>query len=394
LSGERGSPTRCCPFLLDMNLTISKRSIIILFLFPLCLTSCAHTLYIGKLAWGEAKILGGSVPCQEVLSDEQVSEEIKEGIRLVQEVKEFSQQRWGLRLDNCYETFYRVKGDALIYLASACPQDSLEPYTWRFPIVGEVEYKGFFSEKDATKEIRKLEEKGYDTCLQQAITFSTLGWLSDPLYSTVVERHPVVVITIIIHELVHNTVFFKDETEFNEQIASFIAEKGTLMFIEERFGSSSSWYRFAQDRARDEDEVVGFFQGLYDSLKGLYAQDISREEKLRTRQEIFSHGQQDLIELSRQLTAEDFSGRIERLNNAVVLAYRRYLPSSVGLLQQVYEALGGDVKGLIELLITIRKAKEPPQPLLERWLSERSLHPSDVDLHGSSSAVTGDLYSQ
>ena len=112
-----------------MKITFLQRLIIIFLFVPFVLTSCAHTLYIGKLAWGEAKILGGSVPYQEVLSDEEVSEEIKEGIRLVQEVKEFSHQRLGLRLDTSYETFYRVKGDTLIYLVSACLQDSLEPYT-------------------------------------------------------------------------------------------------------------------------------------------------------------------------------------------------------------------------------------------------------------------------
>lgn len=374
----------------DMKVALSQRSIIILLFFPVFLTSCAHTLYIGKLAWGEAKILGGSVPYQEVLSDEEVSQEIKEGIRLVQEVKEFSHQRLGLRLDGAYETFYQVKGDGLIYLVSACPQESLDPYTWRFPIVGEVEYKGFFSEKDAIKEIKRLEEKGLDTCLQQAIAFSTLGWLSDPLYSTVVERHPVVIMNIIIHELVHTTIFFKGETEFNEHIASFIAEKGTFMFIEERFGSSSDWYHLAQNHAQDEDLVAGFFQRLYDSLKGLYAQDISREEKLKMRKKIFAQGHQDLIELGRQLTAEDLSGRIGLLNNAVVLAYRRYLPSSTDLLEQVYEALGGDITGLIELLYTIHKAHQTPQPFLERWLRERACYPSDDDLRSPSSAVIRD----
>lgn len=372
MSGERGSPTRCCPFLLDMNLTISKRSIIILFLFPLCLTSCAHTLYIGKLAWGEAKILGGSVPCQEVLSDEQVSEEIKEGIRLVQEVKEFSQQRWGLRLDNCYETFYRVKGDALIYLASACPQDSLEPYTWRFPIVGEMEYKGFFSKEDADKEIKKLEEKGFDTCLQQAIAFSTLGWLGDPIYSTVLDQHPVIVINSIIHELVHNTIFFKGETAFNEQLASFVAEKGTLQFINERFERPSPFYRLALDLAQDEDLMAGFFQGLYDALEGVYSQDLTREEKIRKREEVFTHGQQRLAELNKQLKTGKVAGPMKRLNNAVILAHRRYGIPPDGLLMHVYEALGEDIEGLIDLLQTVRKSKEKPTPFLEQWLQKRS----------------------
>ncbi|OGP53002.1 MAG: hypothetical protein A2Y65_04320 [Deltaproteobacteria bacterium RBG_13_52_11] len=338
--------------------------------FPL-LTSCANTLYIGKLAWGEAKIVGGSVPYEEILGDEEVKQQIKEGIRLVQEVKEFSQQKLGLYLDDCYETFYRVKGDALIYLVSACPKDSLEPHTWRFPIVGEVEYKGFFNRADAVKEIKKLEKRGFDTCLQQAIAFSTLGWLHDPIYSTVLDSHPVIVINIIIHELVHNTVFFKGETEFNEQIASLIAEKGSLMFIEERFGLSSPSYQFALDLVGDEGLIAGFFQELYDVLKGLYTQDLPPEEKVRMREEIFAHGQRRLAEFSKQLKARDPSDHIGRLNNAVVLASRRCLSPSQGLLQQAYEALGGDVRGLIELLLTMRKSKEPPYRFLERWLQER-----------------------
>jgi predicted aminopeptidase len=352
------------------------RSLIIFFLFPLFLGACANTLYMGKLAWGEARILGGAVPNEEVLRDKGVDEKIKDGIRLAQEVKEFAQRRLGLRLDGSYETFYRVKGDTLIYLVSACPKDSLEPSTWHFPIVGRVEYKGFFSKRDALKEIRKLEVKGLDTCLQQAIAFSTLGWLGDPLYSTVLEYQPVVIINIILHELVHNTIYFKGETEFNEQIASLIAEKGSLMFIEERFGLHSPSYERVLALARDEERTAGFFLELYGVLKELYAQDLPLMEKLRMREEILALWQRRLVELNKQLKTEGGAGPIEKLNNAVVLAYRRYLPSSAGLLQQAYEALSSDVRALIELLLTMRKSKEPPHSFLKRWLERQPLLPS------------------
>ena len=132
------------------------RVILCLMIFSMLLTSCSHGLYLVKLALGEAQILGGKVPNQEALEDAEIEAEIKEGIRFVQEVTEFSEKRLGLQPDGSYETFYQVKGDALIYLVSACPQDSLKPFTWCFPIVGEMEYKGFFSKKDATKEIKKL----------------------------------------------------------------------------------------------------------------------------------------------------------------------------------------------------------------------------------------------
>jgi len=362
--------------LLDVKVILSMRSLGIFFLFPLFLGACANTLYMGKLAWGEARILGRAVPNEEVLKDNRVDEKIKDGIRLVQEVKEFAQQRLGLRLDGSYKTFYRVKSDTLIHLVSACPKDSLEPYTWHFPLVGRVQYKGFFSKKDALKEIRKLEVKGLDTCLQQAIAFSTLGWLGDPLYSTILEYQPVVIINIIIHELVHNTIYFKGETEFNEQIASLIAEKGSLMFIEERFGLHSPSYRRALDLAGDEELTTGFFEDLYSMLKELYAQDLPQDEKLKMREEIFAHGQRRLAELNKQLKAAGSSGPLERLNNAVVLAYRRYLTPSQGVLQQAYEALGSDVKAFIELLLTMRKSKEPPHSFLQRWLEKRPLPPS------------------
>jgi predicted aminopeptidase len=362
--------------LLDVRIIFAMRPLVVLLLFPLFLAACANTLYMGKLAWGEARILGGAVPNEEVLRDKGVDEKIKDGIRLVQEVKEFGQRRLGLRLDGSYETFYRVKGDTLIYLVSACPKDSLEPSTWHFPIVGRVEYKGFFSKKDALKEIQKLEVKGLDTCLQQAIAFSTLGWLGDPLYSTVLEYQPVVIINIILHELVHNTIYFKGETEFNEQIASLIAEKGSLMFIEERFGLHSPSYRRALDLARDEELTAGFFEDLYSMLKELYAQDLPQDEKLKMREEIFAHGQRRLVELNKQLKAAGSSGPLENLNNAVVLAYRRYLTPSQGLLQQAYEAVGSDVKAFIELLLTMRKSKEPPHSFLQRWLEKRPIPPS------------------
>lgn len=347
------------------------RSLIILFLFPLFFAGCANTFYMGKLAWEEARILARAMPNEEVLRNQGVDEKVKDGIRLVQDVKEFAQRRLGLRLHGSYETFYPVKGDALVHVVSACPKDSLEPYTWYFPIVGRVEYKGFFNKKDALREIRKLELKGFDTSLQQAIAFSTLGWLGDPLYSTVLEYQPVVIINIVLHELVHSTVFFKGETEFNEQVASLIAEKGSLMFIEERFGLCSAEYQMALDIAADDKLTAGFFQDLYDVLRGLYARDLPMAEKLRLREEIFALGQRRLAELNNQLKTQGVFEPIEKLNNAVILAYRPYLPSSSGPLQQAYEALDSNVPRLVELLLIMRESKEPPYLFLKRWLEER-----------------------
>jgi hypothetical protein len=94
-------------------------------------------------------------------------------------------------------------------------------------------------------------------------------------------------------------------------------------------------------------------------------------EKLRLREEIFALGQRRLAELNNQLKTQGVFEPIEKLNNAVILAYRPYLPSSSGPLQQAYEALDSNVPRLVELLLIMRESKEPPYLFLKRWLEER-----------------------
>ena len=367
---------------LSLSLTIKDMTKIrLLFVALLSLfifTSCAKTLYIFRLAWGETKILWGSIPVQEVLSNDRVDEKIKERLKLVHEVKEFSHKKIGLRLNGSYESFYQVKGDALLYMVSACPKDSLKPYTWRFPVVGEVTYKGFFKQKDALEEIKGLEKRGLDTSLQRAIAFSTLGWLSDPIYSTVLDTNPVIIICTIVHELVHNTIFFKGEMEFNEQLATFIGEKGALMFIEEKFGYSSPYYQLALDLSSDERLVAQFIQGIYEKLSGVYAQELSWEEKMKRREEIFAQGKRNFADIKKKLRTGYFGSLDEEdFNNAFLIAYRHYLILPVSILQRVYDALDKNLKNFVELLKGLQKTEKSPYLYLERWLQERSFSLSD-----------------
>ena len=351
-----------------------------LFAIILCvifLSSCANSVYIGKLALGEARILWGSIPIEQALEEEDLRHEEREKLKLVQEVREFARDKIGLNLDGSYGHFYRVRGDTLIYLVTACPKDSLDAHTWRFPIVGEVEYKGFFDKEDALKEVVRLEKKGLDTFLQGAVAFSTLGWLNDPVYSTILDHHPVLVIEIIIHELVHNTIFVKGETEFNERVASFISREGTGLFIEEHFGPTSAYQSFARDFNGDEEIVTGFIQDLYHRLTALYDQDVSREEKLKKREEIFAEAQMRFSTLQGKLRTGYFRHlALVKFNNALVVAHKRYLNPPDSLLCQVYDALDRDLRGFVELLHRLPKTKESPAAYLRQWLQRRT-NPGD-----------------
>jgi hypothetical protein len=60
------------------------------------------------------------------------------------------------------------------------------------------------------------------------------------------------------------------------------------------------------------------------------------------------------------------------LNNAVLLAYRRY-SYRLEEFEALYEYLGRDLKKVIKFFKEVQKSKEEPDIFLERWMKERGL---------------------
>ena len=189
------------------------------FFLLLLISGCSTAAYVARLGFGQAKMLLSSRSNEAVFRDPSISQETKDRIKFVLEAKQYAEERIGLQKTGNYSRYFEVKRGALLYVISACPKDSLEPYQWSFPLVGKMSYKGFFSLREAQKEREKLEEADFDTCLRRASAYSTLGWFKDPIFSSMLDQKRAVITQIVIHELTHTTLFIKDHLDFNEQIA-------------------------------------------------------------------------------------------------------------------------------------------------------------------------------
>ncbi|MGQ9654070.1 MAG: aminopeptidase [Thermodesulfobacteriota bacterium] len=303
--------------------------------------------YAVRQGWHQARLLARERAVQEVLDDPSVHKTIKEGILLVQEVRDFGQSHLGLSPSANYRSFIDVEGEVVAFTVSASKKDCLEPYLWRFPLLGAFPYKGFFDRRDAVEEEMTLRGLGYDTHLSGVVAFSALGWFPDPLYSSMLRMPRMDLIYTVLHEMVHGTVFFKHRVDFNERLATFVGWKGALSFMENKYGRHSPEAKEALEVIEDEKRLAEFLQRAKGRLSSFYALPITSEAKIEGREEVFREIQEEARRLLPGMKTRRFVD-LDRMiwNNASLMALWRY-SYDVGDLDSAYDRAGGDLKALL-----------------------------------------------
>ena len=330
-------------------------------------TGCSP-VYVVKAGWAEAKILKARRPLPEVILAPETDERTRGKLTLAREAREFAINGLQLDVGDSYTTYTELERDTLAMVLSAAYPDRLASRTWWFPIVGRVPYRGFFDLEDAQQEQRKLEDEGFDTLLRPTSAFSTLGWFSDPLLSTIVRYDEVELIATILHELSHNDLFVPGQVRFNESFATWVGRAGAIEFFCTRPGGGPDtvWCNRARDRWHDVQLFSRFIDGLVEELEGVYGDSVTtREDKIARRQAVFERHQQRLREevrpRFRSLTFSSFDAL--PLNNAILLSRMRYyhrLPD----FDAYQTAAGGALQEAIRTLKTGLQGVEDPFDVL------------------------------
>jgi predicted aminopeptidase len=343
-----------------------------LILFLLSPTGC----YLSRAGWEEAKILKGRKPITRLVEDTATDPVTRAKLRMVLHARQFAQDSVGLKAEKSFTAYTRLSRDTLVLLVSAAHRDRLQPYTWWFPIVGRVPYKGFFDFKAAQRLGRDLEERGFDVYIRPAAAFSTLGFFNDPLLSTTLRMDTVSLATTVIHELTHNTFYAKGQAVFNESFAEFVGARGAEWFFRTR-GQPEAAARVVAEW-EDEKVMADFWSGLYHTLDSAFKAHpgdsaAARAARLAVRDTIYARARRQLREqvAPRLTTYPAWYPERARLDNAALLA-RRVYATDLWLFDAVYEREGRDVRRAIARILELARSREKdPYGALRDWLKDK-----------------------
>jgi predicted aminopeptidase len=309
-------------------------------------------------ARGQLKVIWNARPVEEVLEDPQVPDSLKQKIRLAQEVRDFAIDSLGVNDSDSYRTLYDQQGKPILWVVTACEPYSMEDKKWSFPIIGEFSYKGFFDYEKALEEKALLDEAGYDTGIRTVSAWSTLGILDDPLMSGLLFRSEGELANTIVHELTHATLFVRDDLRFNENLASFVGNRGAEAFLKHKYGTDAAEYNYyinyLYDRRLFAEHMLAGVDRL-DSLYQSFTEDIDVEEKERLKQQEIGAILQEAKELDfknqRYRAFLDSLLEAENLpNNTFFKSYVRYQADLDTLEKEFEEDYGEDIKSYLAYL--------------------------------------------
>lgn len=340
----------------------------LILLFFAAPTAC----YLSRGAWEEAKILSRRQPITEIVADKRTPEADRQKLRVVLAAREYARDSIRLRTKDSFTTYSRLDHDTLVLVLSAAYRDALRPYTWWFPIVGDVPYKGYFDFAAARRDADNFKKDGFDIYLRPSDAFSTLGWFNDPLLNTSLRRDSIDLANTVIHELTHNTFYASGQAPFNESFAMFVGARGAAAFFRSR-GSDSSALRL-EARWDDDKLLAGFWARVIKSLDSAYkAHPNDKAWRIAVRDTVYARTRATLVtEIAPQLkTISPLYAQRTPLDNASLLA-RRVYASDLQLFDDVYEREGRNLRRTIGRVIGLAKSRPgDPFGVIRQWVGAR-----------------------
>ena len=322
------------------NFSVKYSILFSLFFFQNCIP------YLYHVSTEQAKIILNRKEITQVVESEKVESLTKSKLKLIQTVREFAVKEIHLNPKGGFEYFTNLDREEVGWNVSASYPLKFESYTWWFPFAGTVPYKGYFDLAKAKDEEKNLIEKGFDTRVRITAAYSTLGWFSDPVLSPQLRMTEDELVSLVIHEMSHATVYFPGDSNFNESYASFVEEEGTELFYRAHKSDKAEEVLQKRKKAKlQSDIIISKVKETAFKLKAMYErEDLADTEKLEQKKRIIEEYRTEIL-----ANADKFSNfnpekfKKTPLNNENFIGILRYHSGSK-LFQDKFKEVGRDFK--------------------------------------------------
>lgn len=320
-------------------------------------TGC-HTLgFYGQAVKGQYQIFAHQEPIERLISAPETPQRLKQRLELLRDLRVFARNELKLPIDDHYQKYVDVHRPFVVWNVEAAPELSLEPKTWWYPLLGSLEYRGYFSKSGATRYAADLRKQGYDVSVGGVEAYSTLGWFRDPVLNTFIFEDDADLAEIIFHELGHQRLFVRGDTDFNEAYATTVGQEGAKRWLKAR-GDTAGLRAYLAHLQRS-DQFVHLVMSTRSQLETVYGDQRTPEGKLKAVVKRDSQSE-DKLRLQKQLVLQRMREQYTRLkanwggdteydgwfahpiNNAhlnSVAAYYDFVPA----FEQILAGQGGDL---------------------------------------------------
>lgn len=327
----------------------------ILRLFFLCvLGNLLCGCYVTNLGIEQTKLILSRENVVDVIANESAPDAQITRLKQLQDILEYA-SREGLEVGDNYAKFIQLNRDVVSYLVYAAEPDKFQSINWWFPVVGTVPYLGFFEKLDRDSQEQKLASQGFDTHTGGATAFSLLGWLDDPIYSSMLNRSLASFCDLIFHELTHRTLWISGHPEFNERLASFVGRSMTIAYLTSKNNQKEIEHYLAIES--DRRLYSAWLEKLKLALNEVYESDKPLSEKMIYKREVIDAH----LSMAPDFKVANFTSGT--WNNARILASSMYDELSADW-EKAFRCQGNKVATFLRALEEAIESSESPSAAL------------------------------
>jgi len=312
---------------------------------------CANLGYYSQAVTGQLDILARTRAISELLDDNpaasadtqpvkpSLAPDVKARLTTVLRVRDFATQALALPDNNSYRVYASLDRTQVAWNVVATPEFSLTPKEWCFPIAGCVPYRAYFSHQRAEEFASELRAERLDVRVAGVAAYSTLGWFSDPVFSTQLRRSDADIAALIFHELAHQELYLPGDATFNESFATTVEIEGMRRWLAQDSGTAALDH-YLRDRTR-HTQVVDLLLKFRIRLEALYALPLPMDPMRAEKARYYEALRNEYTNLRNQWGGYEgydswFTQDINNAHLAAVGLYHQYVPAFQALLASMH----------------------------------------------------------